>query len=87
MVAPNGARRTKADHPALPVTLPESVQTAQGYAAAGADGVHLHLRDDAAHNVLDAGFYREALAELPVTVPQMALRITIEATGSYAAPH
>jgi uncharacterized protein (DUF849 family) len=87
MVAPNGARRTKADHPALPMTVPEIVQTAQDCAAAGADGLHLHLRDDAGHHVLDAGLYREALGELRGTVPQMALQITTEAAGSYAAPH
>ncbi|MEC7495261.1 MAG: 3-keto-5-aminohexanoate cleavage protein, partial [Pseudomonadota bacterium] len=28
MVAPNGARRTKADHPAIPVTIQETVETA-----------------------------------------------------------
>ena len=28
MVAPTGARRSKADHPALPITLPEIVATA-----------------------------------------------------------
>ena len=87
MIAPNGARRTKADHPALPMTLPEIVQTAQDCALAGADGLHLHLRDEAGHHVLDAGFYREALAELRVRVPQMALQITTEAAGSYAPPH
>ncbi len=87
MVAPNGARRTKADHPALPMTLPEIVQTAQDCVAAGADGLHLHLRDDEGRHILDAGLYREALAELRVTVPQMALQITTESAGFYAAPH
>ena len=28
MVAPNGARKTQTDHPLLPVTSPELVQTA-----------------------------------------------------------
>ncbi|HKK87110.1 MAG TPA: 3-keto-5-aminohexanoate cleavage protein [Roseovarius sp.] len=87
MVAPNGARRTKADHPALPMALPEIVETARDCAAAGADGLHLHLRDGEGCHVLDAGLYREALAELRLTVPQMALQITTEAAGSYAAPH
>ena len=32
MVAPNGARRSKSDHPALPVTLPEIVATARACA-------------------------------------------------------
>ncbi|GAW35342.1 3-keto-5-aminohexanoate cleavage enzyme [Roseovarius sp. A-2] len=69
------------------MALPEIVQTARDCAAAGADGLHLHLRDDEGRHVLDAGLYREALAELHVTVPQMALQITTEAAGPYAAPH
>ncbi|MBC7132989.1 MAG: 3-keto-5-aminohexanoate cleavage protein [Roseovarius sp.] len=87
MVAPNGARRGKADHPALPLTLPEIVETARACHAAGADGLHLHLRDAEGHHLLDAGAYREALEELRPAVPGMALQITTEAAGRYAPPH
>jgi len=87
MVAPNGARRSKSDHPALPVTLPEIVATARACADAGADGLHLHLRDAAGRHVLDAGLYREALAELGSAVPHMAVQITTEAVGLYSAAH
>ena len=87
MVAPNGANRTKADHPALPVTLDEIVATARACHAAGADGLHLHLRDGEGRHVLDAGLYREALAELRRAVPGMALQVTTEANGIYPAPH
>jgi len=87
MVAPNGARRTKSDHPAIPMTPPEIVETARDCAAAGADGLHLHLRDAAGRHVLDAGLYRESLAELRAAVPGMALQITTESAGLYAAPH
>jgi len=84
MVAPNGARRTKADHPAIPVTIPETVETAKSCAAAGADAMHLHVRDAEQRHVLDAGMYREALAELGVAVPQMHFQITTEAVGRYS---
>ncbi|MBE0452940.1 MAG: 3-keto-5-aminohexanoate cleavage protein [Roseovarius sp.] len=87
MVAPTGARRTRADHPALPLTLPEIVETARACAEAGADGLHLHLRDAKGQHLLDAGAYREALAELRQTVPAMTLQITTEAAGLYAPPH
>ena len=87
MVAPNGARRMKSDHPALPLTLPEIVADARACAKAGADGLHLHLRDAAGLHVLDAGLYREALAELGIALPGMALQITTEAVGRYSAPH
>lgn len=87
MVAPNGANRTKADHPALPVTLAEIVATARACQEAGADGLHLHLRDNQGRHALDAGLYREALAELRRAVPGMALQVTTEANGFYASPH
>src|SRR6056297_2466388 len=87
MVAPNGARRGKADHPALPITLPEIVDTARACHAAGADGLHLHLRDAEGRHLLDAGAYREALAELRRAVPGMAVQVTTEAAGAYAPPH
>jgi uncharacterized protein (DUF849 family) len=38
MVAPNGARRTKADHPAVPMTIAEIVETARQCYAEGAGG-------------------------------------------------
>lgn len=83
MVAPNGASRTRADHPALPMTLPEIVATARACADEGADGLHLHLRDKAGRHLLDAGAYREALAELAHALPGIAVQITTEAAGIY----
>ncbi|CUH76298.1 3-keto-5-aminohexanoate cleavage enzyme [Tritonibacter multivorans] len=83
MVAPNGARRTKADHPALPMTLSEIVETARSCHAAGAQALHLHVRNDDGSHSLDAGRYREALAELAEAVPQMKVQITTEAAGIF----
>ena len=83
MVAPNGARRGKADHPALPVTIPETVETAVACRRAGADGLHLHVRDAAGAHSLDPGRYNEALAELARAVPDMAVQITTESAGIY----
>ena len=45
MVAPNGARLGKADHPALPVTIAEIVACAAACWHAGAGGIHAHVRD------------------------------------------
>jgi len=83
MVAPNGARKTKADHPALPITLDEIIAEAISCYEAGADGLHLHLRDENGQHVLDAELYKEALAELRQAVPGMVLQITTEAVGRY----
>ncbi len=84
MVAPNGARRGKADHPALPVTIPEIVACAAECYAAGAGGIHAHVRDAEGAHVLDAGLYAELMAELARAVPGMAVQITTEAVGRYS---
>ncbi len=85
MVAPNGARRTKADHPALPVSIEETVEAAKACYAAGAGALHAHVRDDKAEHVLDAGRYRELIEQMRQSVPQMAVQITTEAVGRYTA--
>ncbi|MCL6283912.1 3-keto-5-aminohexanoate cleavage protein [Ruegeria sp. 2012CJ41-6] len=82
MVAPNGARRGQSDHAALPVTPEEIVQTARSCHAAGADAVHLHVRDAAGRHSLDAGLYREVLAALH-EVDGLELQVTTEAAGRY----
>lgn len=84
MIAPNGARLGKADHPAVPLTIAETVATARDCFRAGADALHLHVRDEAGAHTLDAGRYREALAELARQVPGMQVQITTEAAGRFA---
>lgn len=83
MVAPNGARRKKSDHPALPVTIQETVETAKACFAAGATGLHAHVRDENQNHILDAGLYKELIAEMQTAVPQMQVQITTEAIGIY----
>lgn len=88
MVAPTGATRTPADHPALPVTLYDVIRCARACREAGADGLHLHLRDEEeGGHLLDSGAYREALEELDRAVPGMAVQITTEAGGRYGPAH
>lgn len=83
MVAPNGARRGAADHPALPVTTAQILDTAAACHAAGADALHLHVRDAQARHSLDAGRYGETLAALAERVPGMRVQITTEAAGRF----
>jgi 3-keto-5-aminohexanoate cleavage enzyme len=83
MVAPNGARLKKTDHPALPETIAETVSTALACARAGAGGIHAHVRDKDGNHSLDEGLYRELLSELAQTVPDMQHQITTEAVGRY----
>lgn len=86
MVAPNGARRGKADHPALPISIDEIVQTASSCNAVGADALHLHVRDDDGGHSLDAGRYLETLSELRIHLPQMKVQVTTEAAGIFDVP-
>jgi len=85
MAAPNGARRGKADHPALPVTIAEIVAEAAACHAAGASVLHAHIRDAEGAHVLDAGLYAELVAELAQAVPALLVQVTTEAAGRYGA--
>ncbi|TIT90144.1 MAG: 3-keto-5-aminohexanoate cleavage protein [Mesorhizobium sp.] len=85
MVAPNGARRTKSDHPALPMTVPELAETAAACLAEGAAAMHVHVRDEAGAHALDADLYAEALAAIrDRTNSGMIVQVTTEAVGRYS---
>lgn len=84
MVAPNGARLQKADHPAIPITQDEVVACAAACFAAGADGIHAHIRDEDGQHSLDIDRYAALLTALRAAVPEMAIQITTEAVGRYA---
>ena len=83
MVAPNGARKTHKDHPALPVSIEETANEAVDCFAAGATVLHAHVRGKAGEHVLDAGLYRELIDELQTRVPEMLIQMTTEAVGIY----
>ncbi|WP_323778412.1 3-keto-5-aminohexanoate cleavage protein [Leisingera sp.] len=85
MVAPNGARRGRGDHPQLPVTPQQTARTAAVCFAAGAQALHLYLRDDKGRHSLDAGRYREALDAVRESATGMAVQITTESAGIYDA--
>ncbi len=85
MLAPNGARRSKLDHLALPLSIDEIVQCAQECFAVGATGIHAHIRDAAGQHVLDVGLYRELMQALAQTVPALRVQVTSEAAGRYQA--
>ncbi len=87
-VAPNGARRGKADHPALPITARELAREAAACADAGAAYVHLHVRDDRGEHILEADAYREAIAAIRRErgPDELAIQVTTEAGGRYEPP-
>jgi uncharacterized protein (DUF849 family) len=63
-VAPTGAESSKADVPALPVTLDELVTTAKECEAMGASVIHVHIRDDDAKPTLDRQRLRDTVRAL-----------------------
>ena len=83
MVAPNGARKTKLDHATLPVSIEDTVSEAAHCYAEGASALHAHVRGENDEHVLDAGLYRELIAEMSARVPNMLIQITSEAVGIY----
>ncbi|HEY0837448.1 MAG TPA: 3-keto-5-aminohexanoate cleavage protein [Azospirillum sp.] len=85
-VAPNGARRGKADHPAIPLTPDEIGREAARCREAGAAMIHLHVRDAAGRHTLDPDAYRAATAAVRREAgPDLLIQATTEAVGAYTA--
>lgn len=83
-VAPNGARRGKADHPALPIAPEEMAAGAPRWRDAGAAMLHLHVRDGEGRHSLDPGRYRESIAAVREAVGQdLVIQATSEAAGIF----
>jgi len=81
-VAPNGARRGKADHPAIPLTTAEIVAEAVACRSAGAAILHLHVRDGDGQHTLDPGRYAETLAALR-DATDLVVQPTTECVGRF----
>jgi 3-keto-5-aminohexanoate cleavage enzyme len=86
-VAPNGAYKQLADHPAVPITAATLAETAKACRDAGAGMLHMHIREPDGRHSLDAEGYREALRVVHAAVgDSMVLQVTSEAAGRYQAP-
>lgn len=83
-VAPNGGRKTKADHPAMPLTATELARTAAESVDAGASVIHVHVRRRDGRHLLDADAYRQATAAIRAEVgDRLLVQISTEALGIY----
>lgn len=83
-VAPNGARRTYQDHPAIPLTPEELARDAHECLLAGAAMLHLHVREPDGRHLLATDAYREAIHAIREAVgDDMVLQVTSEAGGRY----
>ncbi|WP_459618252.1 beta-keto acid cleavage family enzyme [Bordetella sp. 2513F-2] len=86
-VAPNGAYKTHADHPAVPLTAQALAAEARACLDAGAAMMHMHVRKPDGSHLLDAQAYRDALAAVRGAVGDALLvQVTSEAAGVYRAP-
>jgi len=84
MSAPNGARRTADDHPALPITPDELADCAQSLVEEGVSVLHLHVRDKHQRHTLDADRYRAAIEAVRARVgDSLVLQVTTEAVGVF----
>ena len=84
-VAPNGGRKVKADHPAVPLTPAELAVTAARCREAGASMIHAHVRNADGSHLLDADAYKAAIAAIRGAVgDRLVIQITSEALGKYA---
>ena len=85
MAAPNGARRTKADHAKLPITPAEIAREAELCCAAGARVLHVHVRTGDGRHSLDPGLYRAAIDAVRQRLGErMVIQVTTEAVGRYS---
>ena len=83
--APNGARRTKADHPALPLTAEQMAQEAKQLVDQQVTVLHLHVRDRDGGHSLDAGIYRDAISAVRKAVgSELIIQVTSESVGIYS---
>ncbi len=76
----NGARHPR-EHPALPVTPDELAQDAARVGAAGADAVHLHVKDDRGEDTLEGDALAAVLEAVRRAVPGLPIGVT---TGAWA---
>lgn len=85
-VAPNGARKTKKDHPNLPILPEELAAEAFDCQEAGAAMIHLHVRDENDGHTLDVGRYRAAIQAIEEKCHEgLLIQATTEAVGIYSA--
>ena len=83
-VAPNGARKSRADHARLPITPDELAQCAADCLAAGAAMLHLHVRDADGRHSLEPADYQAAIGAVRDRVGDgLLVQVTTEAGGRY----
>ena len=85
MVAPNGGRRGKDVHPAIPLIAEEIVRDAVDCAGAGAAAMHLHVRNNENGHTINPECYQVVLDQVRGAVGhRLIVQVTSESGGIYA---
>ncbi len=84
MIAPNGARLLHSDHEKLPLKQEQIVKTAISCEKAGAQAIHLHVRDDNFNHVLDLKRYKDTIKSIKKECTKdFIVQATTEAVSKY----
>lgn len=84
-VAPNGARKTKDDHPNIPLNPEEIAKEAVNCHEAGARLIHLHIRKDDQTHSLSVNKYKSAIKEIRSELGNdIIIQVTTEACGIFS---
>lgn len=76
--------RARTDHALLPVTADQCARAAAAAVAAGADSIHVHIKDpDGARDTFDADLTADVLRGIRRSVPGVPVGVT---TGAWAMP-
>lgn len=84
IVAPNGAKKTPLDHPALPISNTQIITEVKACRDAGAAMVHLHARDKNGLHSLAIDDNQATLSAVKEAVGEsIIIQLTTEAVGQY----
>lgn len=87
MAAPDGARRTKCDRPAIPLSGQEIAAEAAACARAGAAALHLHVRNNDNRHTINPDACRLVPNEVRAVMgDDPVIQITSESAGVYSPP-
>jgi 3-keto-5-aminohexanoate cleavage enzyme len=82
--APNGARRTRSDHPSIPLTAEQLAAEARQLIEQQVSVLHLHVRDRKDRHSLDPDIYRQAISAIRKAVgDKLIIQVTSESVGIY----
>lgn len=85
-VTPNGPWGTEV-HPSMPISLPEVLAQVRSCLVAGADSVHLHVRDACGAETLDPALVNEACVRVREVAAELGVDLEVGlTTGAWIVP-